>query len=1189
MVDGIWLQLLQKAAPIAARAATPWLINLFVPWRVAYSMRSACKNQGIGTLRYWALRSFLASGKPLAVLSGGDPEQYPELGHELVRLYRNPPSDSGAAAVLSVENLITVCLKVLNLRDTIALQGGVTAARVSANIEAKEARRTTATASFANNLDSLPLLRAEEAIALRPTWPAIERFAQEFVSSEDRQAALRSWYSNPPSWFGERPSAAIAWFALLANDYGEKEIASTAIEDAIAAGASPAGYWRSWEILSRGVEFDEQARLLRPFADEVPIAKAVVTAVEVSWESAAADLAAWEPQQRRDQAMRAALLSQLIAPSDLSAAIEMCDQALLDFKSATCAIIQARLLIHRGGRRTSAIDFADLVSALEVATTGRDIVRSWHGPSGRTVTTAVSAARLLGRFEYAWQLTQSSPEGVATAKEVEDPAVRQDAALLAAAAGKYDTARALVPPGAPPQIRHEINALSAIQIGDAATELLEWEAALSSAHDHEDIARICLHIALLGARPSRLDALGAVDADFASDVRLIADAYQGSGEARTILRARSLASRTLARSYIGLLTQRDEKRESADVAERAGEQWSDPEFVSIAAEQYLKLGEFEAATRCAERALRIAGPVWESWMRASGILIDALLGDNKWQRAMEIATEVLSRDSCNTGAAWVAACCQYQLGRLEEAWRTYTQFGRRSSPRTDDEALVLIDLWRRFEGTPKSLDWLTSALGDRVQNTAVKQALTAALFFVEIDEEDQEAVEAVRTMMEPLLAEQGDTFIQRDFDPDNPIASLTQILDEFHKDSEHDSRLDDGQLPIGMASTIHRRSLTEVLARMTLAPIFAGDHETYESEIADVVASLGKSVVVDLTALYALSGAESTFVDQMLGTFLNPEATRAQLIDSIQGCDVLSRLSTLSVIRGPDGSAQPISISDDEAAEHFARATRIRELFSKLGLYPGVEIEHFDEVQGASRSFFWLAALDHAIGASRAFWCDDRATRAIAKAKGLRTFGTHALIEALRRRGAISDDTAVTHQARLVRAYFVGLDFKREWLEFAGTVDRWAPKGAACFIANCAPASDPSPPLNYTVHAIRQVTGDPVAIRGWVAAASKLLIRMAGSARDAHSNLVTLMANLLQEQWLESSALPFVIAGVRDGIGATAVGDPLAQAIEQHYRNLVQNAGWAPAAQHVWNLIQLVDPRDRATITGVILGISGSN
>jgi tetratricopeptide (TPR) repeat protein len=1181
-----WLQLAAKVAPIASRLASRGIRRALLSSRVAYSTRKTSKKHGIGTLRFWALRRYLSTGSALDALRSALPERYAGLGDQLTNLYKSPPQTDKAAA-LTVENLIDAYSRALNINETVALQGAVTANRVDTQIEARESRRFVGTTSFETNLELIPPIRAEEARSLRATWPAIEHFVQEFVTSSDRRAALRSWHRDPPSWFQSRTSSAIAWFAHLSNDYGEREVASAAFVEAISAGAAPVAYWRTREILASGVDLDEQAMLLEPFAGEDPIAHAIVAANEDDFSTAAGSLADWEPEQLRDRATKAIFLSQMLACDDLNSAIEVSGAGFNDLKSGTCGTLQAHFLARKGGARESSINFADLEGALEVAINARDAIRVWQGPSSAAVEIAVTAARLLGRFEMAWRLTQPAPEGSASAAEAADPAVRQAAALLAAAAGRREEANELLPPGAEPRIEHEVRALLAIVDQDQESEVAQWKAALEHATEPQDIARICLHIALLGEKPSKLDVLASTDAVFAQDVRLIAEAYGGSDEAKSILRARSLSTRTLAHSFIGLLSQHGGTRESAEVAERAGEQWGDAEFIAVAAEQHFELSDFDAAVRSAENALRIAGPTWEGAPRVSGTLINALLSQGKWEPAARAATEVLSRDPYNVSAVWVLTLCNYQVGQFEESWRSYTEIGDRPDPRDESEALVRIDLWRRFEGTYSSLETMTSLLDAFPQSRAVRQAVTTALLFTSTDEEDAGAIGHVRDLIAPLLAEQSDVIVQKEIDPENPIASLTQILNEFSQDPDHDSRIDEGRLPIGMGATIHRRSLTEVLSKMTSSPIFSGNHETFESEVEAALALQGKKTVVDLTALYALSLLESSFADQLLGNFLLPEVTRAQLIDSIQGSDALSHLSTLSIRRGPDGSAQPITISDAEAAEHYARAQRIRAQFDRLSLHPGVEIEHFEEIRANSRSFSWLAALDRAIDVGCGFWCDDRITRAIAIQRGVTTFGTQALIEALRRRGDLSNEAAVARQATLIRAYFVGLDFKADWVDFAGVLDRWQPRGVASFISNCAPGSDASAPPNFVIYAIRQVTDDPLAVQGWVAAVSRLLIRMAGSAHDAHSNLVTLLANLLQESWLESSRLPFVIGGVRDGIATAEVGDPLVQAMAKHYRDLVQRAGWEPAAQQVWSLIRLAEPKDRAIVTGVVLGVSG--
>ncbi|WP_343709822.1 hypothetical protein, partial [Mycobacterium sp.] len=84
--------------------------------------------------------------------------------------------------------------------------------------------------------------------------------------------------NNPPSWFQTRTSSAIAWFARLANDYGLREVAASAFDAAIAAGATPAAYWRTRQILTSSENLTELASALAAYASEDEVARAIVTA-----------------------------------------------------------------------------------------------------------------------------------------------------------------------------------------------------------------------------------------------------------------------------------------------------------------------------------------------------------------------------------------------------------------------------------------------------------------------------------------------------------------------------------------------------------------------------------------------------------------------------------------------------------------------------------------------------------------------------------------------------------------------------------------------------------------------------------------------------------------------------------------------------------------------------------------------
>jgi hypothetical protein len=344
--------------------------------------------------------------------------------------------------------------------------------------------------------------------------------------------------------------------------------------------------------------------------------------------------------------------------------------------------------------------------------------------------------------------------------------------------------------------------------------------------------------------------------------------------------------------------------------------------------------------------------------------------------------------------------------------------------------------------------------------------------------------------------------------------------------------------------------------------------------------------VVDLTALYALSVLDDSLSDLLLGCFLQPEAARAQLVDSIQGTDSLAQRSTLQIGRAPDGAAFPITISDEEAEARYQRALRIRAQFDKVAANDRIDIEHFPEIPlGARGQSAWLAAVDNAIDCACPVWCDDRTTRRLAVDKGVSAFGTQALLEALRRNGTIDGESATAHQAQLISRYFVGAGFRDDWLTSAARLDGWKPRGTASFVAHSGALPDATPLLNFVMHGVRRNLNYPDELRNWIAAGSYWLVHVAPSEDAAQANLEILLSMLLREPWLESDKLPYVLLGVRDGIGTTNVGDPLKPVMERHYRLLAEQTGWALAAQRIRDLVALADPADRVIATGVVLQV----
>lgn len=1106
-----WASALIKVAPSAGQLAARGIRGFALTWRVAFSTRRQAKKQELGVLPYWKLRKYLSTGEALLAFGSGESERYHEVGRHVVALYDSPPAEHADAERQIVALLLCNYTKALDPNSNTALYSGVTAERVTAKIDERDAQRYIGETTFEQNLQHIPPHRAAEARDLTVSWPPVTRFVQEFVNSPDRSAALTSWYNSPPTWFQTRPSAAVAWFARIANDYGLREIASAAFNDAIDAGATPEAYWRTRQILLQSEDLGELASLLEQYANGDPIAGAIVTANTAGYAAAANVLREWEPQTAVDRSAKSALLSQLVAPDDLAEAIALSQQGFTDYQSTSCGSLSAQFMLLRGQSRKTALDFADLERALESALKARDAIRVWEGPSSRPVELAIVACRLLGRVQQAWSLARPAPEGSATSSEAAADGVRKEAATIAAQVKSRELARELAF-GTDPLTLHEVEALIALFEGDDDTALAEFQSATECAVELQDIQRLAFHMAQLGVRSPKVSQLTASQQE---EIGLVADAQTGSEEALSILRTRSRANRALCRVLIGFSLERGKPREAALQTEQFGKDWADPELELFAAEQYLELEDYDSAVRCAEEALRLASPAWENWLRAYNVVIQAQTVRGRWVPAARAAMEVLAKEPESASAVWVLTLCQYHLGQLEQAWRTYSNVGHRPEPRNEREAVIRIDLWRRFEPDASSLVTLTALRERFPESREVKAAVVNALLFLPLSEDDLETIDHVRSIIEPLFAELPDVFVEREIDQVNPLASFNDLIAERPDTSDQDVQIERGHYPLGLAATLHRKSLTEVLAIRTRAPVFSGAPDLFEIEVQNALGATGSRVIIDLTALYLLSLLDESLSDQLLGCFLQPEVSRAQLIDSIQGSDSLARLSTLHIGRAPDGSAFPVTISMEEAEARHRRAQRIRSQFEKAAQNDRVGIQHFPEMvpDDSDAQFTWLAAADNAIDSGYPLWCDDRVTRLLVAAKDGLTFGTQALLEALRRNGTITDQTATAYQALLVTHYFVGLHFRSDWLTHAANLDGWKPRGIASFIAHSPGMPDATPLMSFVTEAMRRNLNDPEALRNWTATASYWLVHQAPDGA-AHNNLVIFLSSLLQEPWL---------------------------------------------------------------------------
>ena len=954
------------------------------------------------------------------------------------------------------------------------------------------------------------------------------------------------------------------------------ETAVAALDDAVAAGAVPASKWRARQAIFRaGADRQRRAEALTQFVNDDPVSRALLLSDAGEIDLSLAVLGEWVPFDDVEKELKATLLAQLTAVDDIDAAVRIAREAADEFESSDCALLCADYLLQRGSKRETPIDFADLEESLRLAIGARDAIRKWRGPSHGAVGRAMSAAQALGRKDEAWKFSQTPPEGEATEGEAASNSVRGEAALLAAQLGNRPHALQLLEGVTDKRIRHEAQAIFAMTDGDNATALREWQAAAVVADSPQDVLRTCHFVALHGVRSTELSRLAETHPEIADNIGLIADAFAEQPAAVAKLKARAHANRLCAYALVEWHIRHDTRLEAAALAERSGTTWGDPNFNLMAAQLFLESGEHDAAQRAARETLRVSGSSSGKRLEAYDVLIRSLTIEQHWEKASTAAAEVLALDRSNVSAAWVLTIAQVQLGEFDDAWHTYTEIAGRPDPRIEQEAVVRISLWHKFERTAAGLDKLFEIADRWDQSDAVRSAAAMALIQFPVAEGDEATASRVQERLGALVATLENIFIRQEIDPEDPLATLTALVGDLPDTTEFDEKVASGRLPLGFFASIHGKNYAELLACSTSNALFSGDLGTFSTDIEHAERSSGFPVIVDITALLALNALDPALREQLLGFAGDLRVSRRQRAEIVDAIESLSRLSTLTVGKSGD-SARVQSISGEEAANRLRRAESLKNSFDKITLaseHPPLE----DPVP------VWLSGLETARAEEASLWCDDAIIRREANRQGVNCFGTQTLIEVLRRRGDLSDDLATHCQAVLLSHYYVGAEFRRDWALRSAEIDAWKPRGTAAFVAFASVTNTPNDVVDFAVHAMAQNLGDPVAIVGWVEAISTWLIRVSGSDQAGGQNLAKLLLQLFGQPWLNSSRLPFVLQGLRAAVSTSGIPDPFEPAMENYYRALVRATGHPAAMARVRSLTALVGSTDRLTVIKVAL------
>lgn len=359
-----------------------------------------------------------------------------------------------------------------------------------------------------------------------------------------------------------------------------------------------------------------------------------------------------------------------------------------------------------------------------------------------------------------------------------------------------------------------------------------------------------------------------------------------------------------------------------------------------------------------------------------------------------------------------------------------------------------------------------------------------------------------------------------------------------------------GRIGTGMLATYLRTSYAGTLVRQAAGYQLAsnGSLDDHTAEIAIARDALNEHVVIDTSTLvitnYLTDGPSLRAHFSTL--YLPPAALR-----DIHQAEFEQRANGASPGSfGWDPDAQRPTYRENTVEAHRLASERLRKLVqtvtetvSRDAAEP--QTEDFAKLPNAARDTAWFAPLRLAAAHNIPLWCDDLATRRLAAALGIQTFGTTALVDCLAEDLIVHGDVdqAMELAARaieeLVANGVVDVPVTADQVLAQAERDEWHPKHGALVLSRPAWWAGLAHPLSGTFAVLAAVTTNrPEAAATWQFAA------MLGAARayiddDQGARVVAVLAliGLSEDATPESLASSFRVA--REVANVAGLANPL--------------------------------------------------
>ncbi|MBY8863554.1 DUF4365 domain-containing protein [Nocardia sp. CA2R105] len=660
--------------------------------------------------------------------------------------------------------------------------------------------------------------------------------------------------------------------------------------------------------------------------------------------------------------------------------------------------------------------------ATQFASDAVDQLHDWSGPTESALPALLQCLIVAGEFTKVLDRSLTAPDGRATIEESQRPEVRTFAASAATALERRDLAMQLID-SLPQGVDQDLARLRLVEIpGEIEDRRAAWIGMVERLDRSrpEALLQVVMRLSDLGVDESaRLDPL--VDDNLISpDLR---DLAVVSAKACVDLDAALPKFRLLAeRSELGAAKLVDylasaERFDDAEVASSAAYvRFGKPEFALRRAEMLICLDRDSEAYDAASDALSLSF-IDPSHRRIANRLLALLLSRQiakapadmqLWRRIERHLNECVNSDELvvEERDVWQLAEAQMRLGEEADAFETLVQHEPTINAPSHARLWTSVMLAQPTLNThvyARMLE-LADTFADDIQLSA---ALLTAVTTRTRGEEDEPATPAdQRAVLDGDRRAAAFAALQAHverYGDRSPIKILqAPTTDDLIRKMTELARRDDGplielaeavrqvRLPLGMLALAAGKPYSSILAARPLGYFIAAaaleDDDLEDEEAANN--SLNRDVVVDVSAL--LIASELGEFDSFRGNFRSLLVPATSQLDVRAGRAVLEGQSSSCGTIRYDAATDSIAAVEIDVEDHLAALARfstIEKALASTQAFADTTLEGVD-LPGSEP---WLGPIALAKHRGVPLWSDDLAQRRVARALGVKAFGTTTL------------------------------------------------------------------------------------------------------------------------------------------------------------------------------------------------------